>query len=100
MWKKALLKEAAEQNLVIVVREPAVSYQKGHFFMNYTGQGSMLIPLFPESQTPNRGYLTTKKNPRSEPWAGALASLILVVLKTSNTRKHFKCIPHAFLPSL
>lgn len=28
-----------------------------------------------------------------------LASLILVVLKTNNTKKHFKCIPHTFLQS-
>ena len=32
LWKKALLKETAEQNLVIVVREPAVSHQKGQLF--------------------------------------------------------------------
>lgn len=34
--KKALLNKTVEQNIVTVVREPAILYQKGHSFMSYT----------------------------------------------------------------
>jgi len=62
LWKKALLKETAEQNLVTVVREPAVSHQKGYSSMNYTGQGSGLTPLLPvESNTLQRAANNNNK---------------------------------------